>query len=227
MRHCVIVGGGAALAQPLIARWIDQGDRVTAICRRTMPDINSLGLSDERQSDMLEVLTTYDDHKWPDRPKIDLLVTMAGHVNDGKLGSLMDYHAIDAVTDNLTSVLLALNRLLRWVKDGGRIVLVGSVVGRTGAYGAANYAAAKAGLVGLCRSLSLEVAPRQVRVNVLELGYVDAGMGVRLPAAVKERALESIPLGRFATPEEVVEAVEWLGRQTYMTGAVVPLSGGL
>lgn len=200
MRHVVVVGGGGALAQHVV----------------------------KEMRELAEVVTPLGRPPWIfQETPIDLLIVMPGKDVSGKVAD-HDWHTWDvALADNLSSVFNALRCLGPKVRDGGNVVVVGSVMGRIGGYGCAAYAAAKAGLVGLVRSAALEWASRGVVINLLELGYIDCGMGTRLPEKVRERALASIPLKRFATPEEVVNAVAWLGQVRYMTGGVFPLTGGL
>jgi 3-oxoacyl-[acyl-carrier protein] reductase len=213
MRVCV-VGGGAALAQPLLERWLggleDAGHDVVALCPHRRPSFDH------------PRLTVRDK---PVTGQFDLLVTLAGSTDDAKLEG-MTYHVWDTVVANtLTAVARAFQSVK--VKDGGNVVVVGSIVGSTGAYGAANYAAAKAGLVGLVRSAALEWAGRGVCVNLLELGVTELGMGARLPDKVKAKALAGIPLGRFGTAADFVHAVEFLSTTRWMTGNVLTLAGGV
>lgn len=158
---------------------------------------------------------------------IDLVVVSVGWTPDGKLTDLSDDDWTAAVDANLSSVFRALRRLLPKVVDGGSVVVLGSIVGTTGGYGCGAYAAAKAGLVGLVRAAANENAARGVCINLLELGYVDAGMGARLNPRVKEKVLPTIPLKRFARLDEVVDAVDFLARCKYMTGNVLTVAGGL
>lgn len=211
--HVVIVGGGAALAQPVIRHYLDKGADVTAICRKTKPEV---------KAPRLRVLD-----EWQPLLPIDVLITMTGSTADARLTEMSPMAWDTVVGHTLRSAFEAFRYGLPQMVDGGSVVVVGSVVGSTGAYGAANYAAAKAGLVGLVRSAALEVAKRGITVNLLELGYVNEGMGARLDAKTRERALASIPLKRFAEPQEVVEAIDWLARAKYLTGDVVPFAGGL
>lgn len=205
MKNWVIVGGNSELAGYLtdgIEDDFSSADRVMRLTRAScLPD---------------------------DAPaQIDVLVTLAGKAHDAKLDGMTTSQWNLGIEDNLSSVGKALLFLLKRVRDNGNVVVVGSVVGSTGGYGCANYAAAKAGLVGLVRSAALEVAGRGVCVNLLELGFIGAGMGARLPQKVRDRVMPTIPLGRFGTPEEFVHAVEFLSTVRYMTGSVLTLAGGL
>lgn len=216
-RHCCIVGGGAALAQPLIAKWLMEGHKVTAVCRNLKPDQPECSRLGERFRVVDNLLSVEEG--------VNLLVTMPGATADGKLGELSVGLWASTVNSCLTVVAGALNGLK--LADGANVVVVGSIVGSTGGYGCSAYAAAKAGLVGLVRAAANEWASRDICVNLLELGYVNAGMGARLDPKVRERVLAGIPLKRFAEPHEVVEAVEFLGRTRYMTGGILNLAGGL
>jgi 3-oxoacyl-[acyl-carrier protein] reductase len=215
VKHIVVVGGGGALAQHVLDRWLGLWNdwEVTCIYRTNKPERS-------RHARTVHYLT--------DVPGlIDLLVCMPGTDCAVKLDRASDEEWQRVLDANLLSVARAFRELLPKMTEGGNVVVVGSVMGRLGGYGCGPYAAAKAGLVGLVRAAANEHARRRVVVNLLELGHVDAGMGARLPAEVRERALKQIPLGRFAQPSEVVEAIDYLARVRFMTGQVLPLTGGL
>lgn len=214
-KHCCIVGGGAALAQPLIAKWLMEGHRVTAVCQTTLPDHpDQAGMTVARTGTAACLVRG-----------VDLLVTMTGATEDTKLDKMTEYAWCHVIGSVLDTVGWAFRKIQLY--DGANVVVVGSILGSTGGYGCASYAAAKAGLVGLVRAAANEWASRNICVNLLELGYTNAGMGSRLDAKVKERIMGTIPLRRFAEPHEVVDAVEWLGRVRYATGTIVNLAGGL
>lgn len=223
MFHVVVSGCGAALAQPVIRHYLDRFEAegslsdcwVTGLYRKTKSPIDRTSFF-QLQEDLA-----------PRLQPVDVLVTMHGRADDAKIADMGVTQWERAIQDNLTSVFHVLHDCLPLVRDGGNVVVTGSVVGSTGGYGCANYAAAKAGLLGLVRAAANEHARRGVCVNLLELGFCDAGMGARLPDKVREAALGTIPLRRFASEEDVVAAVDYLARTRYMTGGVLTLAGGL
>lgn len=221
MARVCIVGGGSALAQPYIARCLARGDEVWAVCRNTFPRHEVRVIRDDMAGNCSTFRT-----KCPE--PLDLLVALAGSTGDALLGTAEAGASWDRVVNNtLTAAFNSLNIALPRMARPGNVVVVGSVVGSTGGYGCANYAAAKAGLVGLVRAAANEWARKGVCVNLLSLGYCDAGMGARLSPEVREKVTRTIPLGRFANPEEVADAIDFLGKVKYMSGDVLPFAGGL
>jgi 3-oxoacyl-[acyl-carrier protein] reductase len=111
----------------------------------------------------------------------------------------------------------------------GRIIFVGSVVGLLGSAGQANYAASKAGLVGMARSLARELGSRSITANVVAPGFVETDMTEVLTDDQKSTIKTQVPLGRYASPGEIAAAVTWLAGDgaAYVTGAVIPVDGGL
>ena len=162
---------------------------------------------------------------------IEVLVANAG-VNDDKLLLQMDEESFGRVVDtNLTGsfrvVRRALPKMLRARK--GRVILISSVVALSGSAGQANYAASKAGLVGLARSLAREIGSRNVTVNVVAPGFIETDMTAGLGQERQSGILAQVPLRRFGAVEEVAGVVRWLASDSaaYVTGAVVPVDGGL
>ncbi|GBE58131.1 3-oxoacyl-[acyl-carrier-protein] reductase FabG [bacterium BMS3Abin01] len=163
--------------------------------------------------------------------QITILVNNAGITRDG-LVMRMSVEDFDAVlATSLRGAFLLSREVARGMMKArsGAIVNVSSVIGRRGNAGQANYAAAKAGLIGLTKSLAREMGPRGVRVNAVAPGYVVTDMTSGLPDDAREKILENTPLGRLAEPEEVAGVIAFLASPAaaYITGAVIPIDGGL
>ena len=161
----------------------------------------------------------------------DVLVNNAGITKDN-LSFRMSLEEWQKVIDvNLSAAFLVARTVARDMirKHSGSIINMTSVVGIHGNGGQANYSASKAGLIAFTKSLALETASRNVRVNAVAPGYIGTDMTASLPDKLKEAFLEKIPLKRMGTPEDVALAVLFLasGDSAYITGQVIPVDGGL
>jgi 3-oxoacyl-[acyl-carrier protein] reductase len=162
---------------------------------------------------------------------VDILVNNAGITRDG-LMLVMSESDWDAVlTVNLKGAFLMSKAVLRGMikRRSGSIVSISSVVGRRGNAGQANYSAAKAGLIGLTKSLAKEVASRNVRVNAVAPGYIETDMTAALDETARNAIITQIPLGRIGMPDAVADAVAFLAGDSasFITGTVLPVDGGL
>jgi 3-oxoacyl-[acyl-carrier protein] reductase len=162
---------------------------------------------------------------------LDILVNNAGITRDGLLMRMKD-DDFDAVLDtNLRGAFLCTRAALRPLLKSahGRIINISSVVGLAGNAGQANYAAAKAGLLGFTRSVAREVASRQVTVNAVAPGFIDTDMTASLNEAARGAALESIPLKRYGNAAEVAAVVCFLASDAaaYITGQTIAVDGGM
>jgi 3-oxoacyl-[acyl-carrier protein] reductase len=162
---------------------------------------------------------------------IDILVNNAGITRDG-LALTMPESDWDAVlTVNLKGSFLMSKAVLRGMikRRRGSIISISSVVARRGNAGQVNYSAAKAGLIGLTKSLAREVASRNVRVNAVAPGYIETEMTAKLDEKSRQALIGQIPLGRIGSPEAVADAVAFLAgdQSSFITGAVLAVDGGL
>jgi NAD(P)-dependent dehydrogenase (short-subunit alcohol dehydrogenase family) len=162
--------------------------------------------------------------------KIDFLVNNAGITRDRTL-SKMTHDDWNAVIDvNLHSIFNVTHEVLPYMLDKGygRVVNISSVIGQSGNFGQANYATAKAGMVGFTKSAALELAKKGITVNCVAPGYTETEMVAAVPEAAMERVLARIPMGRLAKPEEIAQAVFFLiAYGDYITGQEIGVNGGM
>jgi 3-oxoacyl-[acyl-carrier protein] reductase len=228
-RSALVTGGSRGIGLAIARRLAAGGDRVTVTSRSGEPvaglatvacDVRDAGSVDEAFAKVEA-----------DQGPVEVLVANAGVTHD-QLLALMSEDAFTSVIDtNLTGAYRVAKRAVRPMMRlrHGRLIFISSVAGLLGQAGQANYAASKAGLVGLARSLARELASRNITSNVVAPGLVDTDMTAAMPEKAKAEILARVPLGRFASPEEVASAVAFLASDDagYITGAVIPVDGGL
>lgn len=162
--------------------------------------------------------------------KLDILINNAGVVRDRSFAKLTEGDWSDVISVNLSGVVntcsAALPHMLR--RMYGRIVNISSFVAQAGNFGQANYAASKAGIIGLSRSLALEVASKGITVNVVCPGFIDTNMWRSIPAEIRERLVARIPMRRIGLPGDVARAVRFLVADCeYVTGQTINVNGGI
>ena len=162
---------------------------------------------------------------------VEVLVANAGITDDTLLLRMSDEQWDGVIATNLTGSFRVAKRAAKGMLRlrRGRLIFISSVVGLLGSAGQVNYAASKAGLVGMARSLARELGSRSITANVVAPGFVETDMTAVLTDEQKARIKDQVPLGRYASPEEVASAVTWLAADgaAYVTGAVIPVDGGL
>ncbi|MGB9738387.1 3-oxoacyl-ACP reductase family protein [Chloroflexus sp.] len=162
--------------------------------------------------------------------RIDILINNAGITADAPLARLRPEQWQQVLDIDLTSVFLCCRAVTPTMRAAGygRIVSVSSLAALAGNVGQTNYAAAKAGIIGLSRSLAREVAREGITVNIVAPGYIETDMVETVPEALRAWALQAIAIGRFGYPEEVAAAIRFLvsPRASYITGHVLTIDGG-
>lgn len=163
--------------------------------------------------------------------KIDILVNNAGITRDNLLMRMSEDEWQSVINVNLTGTYNCIRAATKsFMKQrSGRIINIASVVGQMGNAGQANYAASKAGVIGLTKAVAKEFASRNVNVNAVAPGFIQTAMTDRLPEKAKEALMSIIPLGRLGQPEDVARAVLFLSSEAsaYLTGQVINVDGGM
>jgi len=232
-RVVLITGGAKGIGLACARAFVAAGDRVAITYRSGPPaGADADGLlcvpCDVTDRDQVEAaFATVEAELGP----VEVLVANAGITHDG-LVLRMDDDAFTSVVDtNLTGSFRVARRAVTKMMRArsGRVIFISSVVASTGQAGQANYAASKAGLVGLARSLAREFASRHITVNVVAPGPITTNMTAALSDERQHAITEAVPLGRFGTVDEVAATVSFLASDAagYITGAVVPVDGGL
>jgi 3-oxoacyl-[acyl-carrier protein] reductase len=227
MSVALVTGGNRGIGLAICRRLAEAGHRVVAATRSgEAPE----GLAAVRMdvADPASIETGFAQAEEEHGP-VGIVVANAGITRDGLLMRMSDEDIDIVLQTNLAGSIRLARRALRGMVKArqGRIVFVSSVVWAVGSGGQVNYAAAKAGLVGAARSLAREVGSRGITVNVVAPGFVDTDMTAVLDDQRRAEILAGVPLGRYARPAEIADAVEFLVRADYVTGAVLPVDGGL
>ncbi len=228
-RSVLVTGAARGIGRAIAERFVAAGDRVATFYRSgELPD-GVLGVvADVRDTAAVDAgFAAVEAAHGP----VEVLVANAGITRDGLLMRMSDEDFEEVLDVNLVGSFRVVRRastsMIRLRR--GRIVLISSVVGLYGQTGQVNYAASKAGLVGMARSITRELGGRGITANVVAPGFVDTDMTRALPEDLRSSYLDAIPARRFATPDEVAAVVQFLASADagYISGAVVPVDGGL
>lgn len=228
-RTVLVTGGNRGIGLAIAQAFAKQGDRVAITHRSGEAPDGLFGVrADVTDAASIDAaFTAVEAELGP----VEVLVANAGMTDDTLLLRMSEEQFTGVVDTNLTGAFRVAKRasgkMLR--AKWGRMIFISSVVGLSGGAGQVNYAASKAGLVGVARSITRELGSRNITANVVAPGFIDTDMTAGLPDDRKAEIRKSIPAGRMASPDEVASVVTWLASDGagYVSGAVIPVDGGL
>ncbi|SJM55194.1 3-oxoacyl-[acyl-carrier protein] reductase [Actinomycetales bacterium JB111] len=228
-RSVLITGASQGIGEAIARHFVALGDKVAVVSRSGRGPEGTLAIAgDVSDTESVDAaFTQAEDAHGP----VEVVVANAGITRDQLLMRMSDEEFDDVLQTNLGGAF----RLARRASKGmirlrrGRIVLISSVIGMYGGPGQVNYAAAKAGLVGVARSITRELGKRSITANVVAPGFIDTDMTRALPEAQQQTYLGAIPAARFGDPDDVAGVVEFLASDAagYVSGAIIPVDGGL
>jgi NAD(P)-dependent dehydrogenase (short-subunit alcohol dehydrogenase family) len=228
-RSVLVTGGNRGIGLAVARAFAAQGDKVAVTHRGSGAPEGLFGVECD-VTDAAAVDQAFTEVEAEQGP-VEVLVSNAGITDDTLLLRMGEEQFARVIDANLTGAYRvakrAAGRMLRAKK--GRMIFIGSVVGLVGSPGQINYAASKAGLIGVARSITRELGSRNITANVVAPGFIESDMTAELTEARRSEILGSIPLARFGSADEVAGAVTWLASDAaaYVTGAVIPVDGGL
>jgi len=226
----LVTGGNRGIGLAIATRMRDEGHEVVVASRSgEAPDGLAAVVCDVTDSASVDAAFAAAEERLG--RSIDVVVANAGITKDTLLMRMTDEEFDTVVDTNLAGAFRVARRATKGMIRArrGRIIFISSVVGLYGSPGQANYAASKAGLVGLARSISRELGARGITANVVAPGFIDTDMTAELPPDRRDAYQEAIPAGRFGSGDDVAAAVCFLASHQagYITGAVIPVDGGL
>ena len=228
-RSVLVTGGNRGIGLAIARAFHANGDQVAVTSRSGEGPADLLTVKAD-VTDMSSLDQAFNEIEAAHGP-VEVLINNAGITNDQLLLRMSEDDFDQVLDTNLAGSFRALKRatkgMIRLRK--GRVIFISSVVGLYGSPGQINYAASKAGLVGMARSLTRELGSRNITANVVAPGYIDTEMTQQLDEDLQKQYKQAIPAGRFADPDEVANVVRWLASDeaSYISGAVIPVDGGL
>ncbi|AHH18912.1 putative 3-oxoacyl-ACP reductase FabG [Nocardia nova SH22a] len=229
-RSVLVTGGNRGIGLAVAQRLAADGHKVAVTHRGSGVPEGLLGVKcDVTDADSIDQAFSEVEAK---QGPVEVLVANAGIVDNTLLMRMSEEQFTRVIDANLTGAWRCAKRANRAMLKArfGRIVFLGSVVGQMGIPGQVNYAAAKAGLVGMARAITREIGSRNITANVVAPGFIDTDMTrEEMSEELRDTALKAIPAGRIGRPEEVAAAISFLASDdaSYISGAIVPIDGGM
>lgn len=230
-QHVLITGGNRGIGRAIAEAFVAAGDDVVVTSRSGSdgPEGATTVACDVTDTASVDAAFTAAEEHFGG--PVEVVVANAGITQDTLLMRMSDDDFEGVVNTNLAGAFRCARRATKGMirRKGGRIIFVSSVVGLMGGPGQVNYAASKAGLVGMARSIARELGKKAITANVVAPGFIDTDMTRALPEAQRKAYVDSIPAARLAEPEEVAQVVRFLASDAagYINGAVIPVDGGL
>lgn len=228
-RTVLVTGGNRGIGYAIAEEFLAQGHRVAVTARSGEGPEGALTVrADVTDAASVDAAFAAVEEKLG---PVEVVVANAGITRDTLLLRMTEEDFDTVVETNLGGAFRVVKRASKGMLKArfGRIVLISSVVGLYGSAGQVNYAASKAGLVGMARSITRELGARGITANVVAPGFIETDMTAALPEAQQAEYKRNIPAGRFASPTEVARVVTWIAGDdaAYISGAVIPVDGGL
>ncbi|MEN2741086.1 3-oxoacyl-ACP reductase FabG [Microbacterium sp. X-17] len=228
-RVVLVTGGNRGIGRAIAERFVADGYRVAVTARSGEGPEGALTVRAD-VTDAASLDTAFAEVEATLGP-VAIVVANAGITKDTLLLRMSDDDFDSVVTTNLGGSFRVVKRAAKGMLKArwGRVILISSVVGLLGSAGQINYASSKSALVGFARSLTRELGSRGITANVVAPGFIETDMTAELPEDLQADYKKSIPAGRFATPDEVAGVVAWIASDaaSYISGAVIPVDGGL
>lgn len=228
-RSILVTGGNRGIGRAIAEAFLANGDRVAVTTRNGGAPQGALDVRCD-VTDPAAVEAAFVQIEAAHGP-VEVLIANAGITADTLVLRMSEEQWSSVIDTNLTGSFRLAKRAAKGMLRlrRGRIIFISSVVGLLGSAGQVNYAASKAGLVGMARSLARELGSRSITANVVAPGFVETDMTAVLTQEQRAAIKAQVPLGRYATPDEIAATVRWLASDgaAYVTGAVIPVDGGL
>ena len=236
----IVTGASRGIGEAIARKFCQEGASVM-LCSRSAESVAAIaeslsGESGNAKSTQADIANKADvealvDLTLQEFDRVDLLVNNAGITRDALFMRMKDEDWDAVIQTNLTGTAYCMRAVTRPMmrQRGGRIINISSVVGVAGNAGQANYAASKAGIIGLTKSVAKEVGSRGITVNAITPGFITTDMTQKIPETNQQKMLEMIPMGSFGTPEDVAEAALFLASDAarYITGQAIQVDGGM